>query len=208
MPPVKVNFQKPTTGVKQYSSSVWKDLVYLRFMFFVFLTAICFMQLFSMITPFYIEQLNLSKSVAGMILALNGLIIVLFEMVLVYKLEGRRSSIKYISLGCALIGVSYALLNLPLPGLTVALFSMFVITLGEMLMFPFINNFWIARSSEHNRGQYASVYSISFATAQVIAPTFGSQLIYYANYQTLWFVVFAICLVAAIGFSTFKKHYV
>jgi len=207
LPPVKVNFQKTITTEEKPKSSVWKDSIYLRFMFFVLLTAICFMQVFSMVTPFYTEQLFLTKSTAGLILALNGLIIVIFEMVLVYKLERRRSPVKYISAGAALIGVSYALLNLPLAGLPVALLSMLVITIGEMLMFPFVNTFWISRSSEHNRGQYASVYSMSFATAQVIAPTFGSQVIHYASYQTLWFIVFGLCVIAAIGFSTFKKHH-
>jgi predicted MFS family arabinose efflux permease len=208
LPSTKINkTESVNTETIRNSSSVWKDKIYLRFMFFVFLTAVCFMQMFSMMPPFYIEQLHFSKSLAGMILALNGLIIVLVEMVMVYKLEGRRSSIQYISLGAAFIGLSYALLNLPLANVTVALIAMLVITSGEMLMFPFINNFWVSRSSETNRGQYASVYSMSFATAQVLAPTFGSQVIEHFGYQTLWFVVFGICLVASFGFSTFRKHH-
>jgi len=192
---------------KDNTSSVWKDGVYLRFMFFVFLSALCFLQVFSMLPPFYTEQFHFSKSLAGIILALNGLIISIFEMVLVYKLEGRGSSIKYISLGAFFIGLSYVILDLPLAVLPVALFSMLVITIGEMLMFPFVNTFWISRSNQHNRGQYASVYSMSFATAHVLAPTFGSQVIHYAGYKTLWFVVFILCGVAALGFSTFKKHH-
>src|SRR6266498_5959326 len=37
-----------TTKEENKASSVWKDGVYLRFMFFVFLTALCFLQVFSM----------------------------------------------------------------------------------------------------------------------------------------------------------------
>jgi len=192
---------------KNNTSSVWKDAVYLRFMFFVFLSALCFLQVFSMLPPFYTEEFHFSKSLAGIILALNGLIIAIFEMVLVYKLEGRRSSIQYISLGAFFIGLSYLLLNLPFAALPVAMFSMLVITIGEMFMFPFVNSFWISRSKQHNRGQYASVYSMSFASAHVLAPTFGSQVIHYAGYNVLWFVVFVLCTIAAFGFSTFKKHH-
>src|SRR4029079_523226 len=148
----KVSSSDQKTEVRKNISSVWKDWIYLRFMFFVFLTAVCFLQMFSMIPPFYTEELHFSKSVAGILLALNGLIIAIVEMVLVYKLEGRRSSIQYISIGAVLIGLSYALLNLSLAALPVALISMFVITVGEMLMFPFINTFWISRSSDYNRG--------------------------------------------------------
>jgi len=195
-------------SIKEKSSapSVWRDAVYLRFMFFVFLSALCFLQVFSMLPPFYTEQMHFSKALAGIILALNGLIIAIFEMVLVYKLEGKRSSVQYISLGAFFIGLSYLLLNLPYAALPVAIFSMLVITIGEMLMFPFVNTFWISRSNQHNRGQYASVYSMSFATAHVLAPTFGSQVIHYAGYHSLWFAVFILCGLAALGFTSFEKH--
>lgn len=205
--PVKNTVKKEKHSPQLQSSSVWKDATYLRFMFFVFLIAICFLQMFSMLPLFYKEQLHFSKALVGLTLGLNGLIIAVFEMVLVYKLEGRRSVIQYVSLGAFFIGLSYVLLNLPLPGIILALLAVFVITLGEMLMFPFINTFWISRSLDHNRGQYASVYSMSFATAQVLAPTFGSQVIHYSGYNVLWFIVFGLCMIAAVGFYSFKKHY-
>ena len=205
--PVKNTVKKEKHSPQLQSSSVWRDATYLRFMFFVFLIAICFLQMFSMLPLFYKEQLHFSKALVGLTLGLNGLIIAVFEMVLVYKLEGRRSVIQYVSLGAFFIGLSYALLNLPLPGAMLALLAVFVITVGEMLMFPFINTFWISRSLDHNRGQYASVYSMSFATAQVLAPTFGSQVIHYSGYNVLWFIVFGLCMIAAVGFYSFKKHY-
>lgn len=208
LPTVKINPTHEQGRQKENTNSVWKDGIYLRFMFFVFLSALCFLQVFSMLPPFYTEQFRFSKSLTGIILALNGLIIAMFEMVLVYKLEGRRSSARYISFGAFFIGLSYLLLNLPFAALPVALLSMLVITIGEMLMFPFVNTFWISRSSQHNRGQYASVYSMSFATAQVLAPTFGSQVIHYAGYHALWLAVFILCGIAAFGFSTFTKHHV
>lgn len=186
-------------------SSAWRDRVYLKFIFFVFLTALCFLQMFSMLPLFYKEHLNFTKPVIGAILALNGLIIVVIEMVLVFKLEGKRSPERYISLGAFFIGLSYLMLNLPLAGLFVALIAMTIITVGEMLMFPFINAFWISRSSEHNRGQYAALFSMSFACAHVLAPTFGSQVVQHSNYHVLWYSVFGLCAIAATGFYRFKK---
>lgn len=185
--------------------SVWKDIVYLKFMFFVFIMALCFLQMFSMLPVFYKEQLHFSKSVIGLLLALNGFVIVLFEMVMIYKLEGRRSPVSYISLGAFLIGLSYALLNLPLQGLVIALISMLFITLGEMLMFPFVNTYWVSRSNQYNRGQYASVYTMFFSLAHVLAPTFGSQMVSRFGYDILWYAVFILSGIATFGFYSFKK---
>jgi predicted MFS family arabinose efflux permease len=192
--------------VKRTDSSVWRDKVYLRFIFFVFLSALCFLQMFSMLPIFYKEQLNFTKPLVGMVLALNGIIIVIIEMVLVFKLEGKRTPVQYISLGSFFIGLSYLLLNLPLAGLAVALIAMIAITAGEMLMFPFINAFWVSRSNARNRGQYASLFSMSFACAHVLAPTFGSQVVQHSNYHVLWYTVFVLCSIASIGFYSFKKN--
>ena len=187
-------------------ASVWRDGVYLRFTFFVFLSALCFLQVFSILPIFFKEQLHFDKPLVGALLALNGLIIVIIEMVLVFKLEGRRSPVHYISLGSFCIGLSYLMLNLPLAGLTVALIAMTTLTLGEMLMFPFVNAFWVKRSNQYNRGQYASLFSMSFALAHVLAPTFGSQVVQHASYRVLWCIVFGLCLVASVGFQRFKHN--
>jgi predicted MFS family arabinose efflux permease len=204
LPPVMIKKkQNPTTNI--IGDSAWKDKTYLKFTFFIFLSALCFLQMFSLLPVFYKEQLKFTQPEIGLVLALNGLIIVVTEMVLVFKLEGKRSHVEYISLGTFFVGLSYLMLNLPLAGLTVALIAMVIITLGEMLMFPFINTFWVGRSNENNRGQYASLFNMSFALAHVLAPTFGAQIVQYSNYHLLWYIVFALCTIAAIGFYTFKK---
>jgi predicted MFS family arabinose efflux permease len=208
LPPViTTNKRERDAKAKQSSSSVWKDKVYLRFTFFIFLSALCFLQMFSLLPVFFKEQLHLSKPVIGLVLALNGLIIVVVEMVLVFKLEGKRSPVQYISTGAFLIGLSFLVLNLPLAVISVALLAMIILTAGEMLMFPFVNTFWVSRSNEYNRGQYAALFTMSFALGQVLAPTFGSQIVQHSGYTVLWYVVFGLCIVASIGFYNFKKHY-
>lgn len=206
LPPVEKKPDHYHDHASKQVSSVWRDSVYLRFTFFVFLSALCFLQVFSILPIFYREQLHFNKPVVGGLLALNGLIIVVIEMVLVFKLEGRRSPVQYISAGCFFIGLSYLMLNLPLAGLTVALLAMATLTLGEMLMFPFVNAFWVKRSNEHNRGQYASLFTMSFALANVLAPTFGSQVVQHSSYHILWYIVFGFCVIASLGFYRFKHN--
>lgn len=201
------NKKNDATNSDQASTSVWKDDIYLRFTFFIFLSSLCFMQMFSLLPLFFKEQLNLSKPAIGLVLALNGLIIVVVEMVLVFKLEGKRPPVYYISTGAFLIGLSFLVLNLPLAGLSIALLAMIIITFGEMLMFPFVNTFWVSRSNEYNRGQYAALFTMSFALGQVLAPAFGSQIVQRSGYTALWYVVFGLCIVSSVGFYNFKKHY-
>ena len=75
-----------------------------------------------------------------------------------------------------------------------------------MFLFPFLNNFWVKRSTENNRGQYASVYMMSWAAASVLAPTLATQIAFYSSFSVLWIVDFLFCIIAAIGFYFLKKE--
>jgi predicted MFS family arabinose efflux permease len=108
-------------------------------------------------------------------------------------------------MGAGLIGLSFLMLN-GAYGLPIALFSMVVVTFGEMLLFPFMNHFWVNRSTERNRGQYAAVYTMSFSLAIVTAPTFAAQLEKSWGFNTLWTVNFIVCTIAALGFLFLKKR--
>lgn len=184
--------------------SAYADPPFLKGMFYLFLIALSFFQLFSVIPAYYKNEMHLNEAAIGWILAMNGLLIAAIEMVLVYKLEGRKNSLTYIMTGAALIAISFLFLEAGKTA-TVALVSMVLVTFGEMFLFPFMNNFWVKRSTESNRGQYASVYMMAWAGASVLAPTLATQIAARAGFGTLWVVDFLFCTVAAAGFYFLKK---
>lgn len=190
---------------EEKKTSAYKDGPFLTGMVLIFLVGVCFFQMFSIIPVFYKEKVLMNEAAIGWTLAMNGLVIAAFEMVLVYKLENRRTALSYMMAGSVLIGLSFLVLNIS-PILTVVAFSMLVITVGEMLLFPFMNNFWVNRSTAQNRGQYAAVYTMSFSAAIVLAPTIASQIATHAGFQALWFFDFAVCCVAGFGFYYLKKR--
>jgi MFS family permease len=82
---------------------------------------------------------------------------------------------------------------------------MAIATVGEILSMPFMNTFWISRSSESTRGQYAGLYTICWSTAQVIGPTTGSQIAEHWGFDTLWWVIGGVCILAALGYRLLYK---
>lgn len=138
-------------------------------------------------------------------MALNGLIIALIEMVIVYKLEKKNKSISFIQLGVLLIGVGFVLQSI-FPGTaTTALFVIIFITIGEIFSMPFMNAFWISRASSANRGQYAALYTIAWSVAQIAAPVIGSFIIDNYQFQLLWYVVAIIFVMIIVGFHFLRK---
>lgn len=187
------------------SISAYRDKIFLFGMFCLFLVGVCFFQMFNMVTVYFKQQLRLREDIIGAVLAMNGLIIAFVEMILVYKLENRRPSIVYMILGSFFIGASFLILNIS-PAFVFVLLQMIVVTLGEMLLFPFLNNFWVKRSNESNRGQYAAVYTMSFSAAIVLAPTMASQIATWLGFPVLWIVNFILCSFASLGFFSLKKR--
>jgi MFS family permease len=71
---------------------------------------------------------------------------------------------------------------------------MLFITFGEIISMPFMNAYWIGRTNQENRGQYAALYTVAWSSAQAIGPFFGSQIAEHFGYYILWWVIGTICV--------------
>lgn len=177
-----------------------RDKGYILFIVITMLFACCFFQVFTNIPVYFKKELHLSEIYIGILMAINGVIIALVEMVIVYKLEGKRKSVIYITSGVALVGLSFLLLNLPVAGALIALAMIIVVTFGEIFSLPFMNSYWITRARPSNRGQYAALYTMAWSAAQTLGPIGGAQLAQYYGFALLWWVIGAVSLMAALFF--------
>lgn len=198
---VKANLSKAKELNSLTVSSAYQDKEYLLFIGLTILFAFCFFQMFTMLPVFYKTQLHISENEIGLLMALNGLLIAFIEMVLVYNLERRNTPLKFISYGVWLVAISYVLFNLLQGRFMLALLSILVITAGEMFSMPFMNTYWISRSNDSNRGQYAALYSMSWATSQIAAPSIGGWIADTYSFKMLFWVLFFIAVIAGFGYT-------
>ena len=99
-----------------------------------------------------------------------------------------------------MVGLGFIILNIGLPYPVVGLLVILFITFGEIMSMPFMTSFWIDRAAEHNRGQYAALYTMAWSAAQVLGPVFGSRIIQQAGFNVFWWLLGGLCLVSAMGF--------
>jgi predicted MFS family arabinose efflux permease len=183
----------------------YRDKTYLQFIFCTILFAAAFFQLFSVLPVYYKQTLHMPEYMIGLLMTLNGLIIACFEMILVFRLEGRRESLQYIFYGAGCVGISYLLLNILPLTVAAAFFCMVLTTLGEILAMPFMNSFWVSRTTNATRGQYAGLYTIAWSTAQVIGPAGGAEIADHIGFKPLWWVVGGLCFLSALGFRRIRQ---
>jgi predicted MFS family arabinose efflux permease len=187
---------KPTSPV----ASAYQDKTYLWFIFLSTIFGLCFFQFFIMEPVFYKLNWHLGERLIGALLALNGILIVIIEMVLINYLEGKRHALTYIVWGVLITGTGFVLLNILPAGVATAVLVVIMVTLGEIMSMPFMNSFWIARTNNYNRGEYAALYTISWSVAQVVAPALGSQVIKYSGFASLWWLLGVLSVLTAAGY--------
>jgi len=193
--------QKVSQGRGEQALSPYRDKTFLIFTGFMLLFALCFFQLFTTVPLYFKEGLHLNEFWIGVVMSLNGILIAVFEMVIVFKLEGTRPYLRLIGYGTLLIGLSYFILNIPSGyGLVIAIASTVFITLGEITGMPFMNSYYIARSTPANRGQYAALYTMAWSSAQVIGSLSGTQIAHAWGFSSLWWFIGGLCIFTAFGF--------
>jgi len=183
----------------------WQDVFYVKFILLTTIFITCAFLIFRVIPVFFKEQWHINEFAIGLIIGINGALIALFEMVLINKIEKKRSPMFFIIIGSIFFAVSYLLLSAPIVfHVATAILTIIIFTIGEMFVLPFINTVVISRSNEHNRGLYAAGYTLSWSCAQVVGPLTGFFIANQLGYNWLWLGIACMLLLCAYGFYLLK----
>ncbi|SDD95828.1 MFS transporter [Pedobacter soli] len=185
----------------------WNDPFYVKFILITTLFITCAFLMFRIVPVFFKKEWHIDELEIGLIIGINGILIALFEMIMINKIEKKRSPMFFIIIGSVFFAVSYLLLSAPIIfHIISAVLTIVTFTVGEMFVLPFINTVVISRSNEHNRGLYAAGYTLSWSCAQVVGPLAGFYIAKHLGYNWLWFGLACILLLCAYGFNVLDKH--
>lgn len=182
--------------------SAWTDMPFLFFCLLCSGFAMLFFQIFSSLPLYYREVYSLPEGTIGLLLGLNGLIVFIFEMVLVYKLGNKFPMRKLIAFGTLLAGLSFLILNFT-EQKAILFLAMIVLSFAEIFAMPFMVTYTVSRSGSKNRGSYMGLYSLSYAIAFVLAPFLGTRIISGLGYENLWWIAggFSVLVASAFYFA-------
>lgn len=185
--------------------SVYKDKPFWIFLTVVFLMGFVFLQLFTTMPLYYKEIFTLSEVQIGLIMALNGFLIFLFEMPLIHYIENKMlDKLKIITWSLVLFALSFLILNITM-WVGILIIGMLLITVGEMLAFPFTNNFAMNRAPTGKEGRYLALYSMAFSLAHIFSAKTGMEVIDKFGFAANWFVMGGLGLLAVVLMFWLRK---
>jgi predicted MFS family arabinose efflux permease len=158
---------------------------------------IAFMQYFTTGSRVF-EESGWSKTRIGWFLAINPIMITLFEMIVVHTLRGHRA-LPVIAIGSAVIGLGHLFLLLPLGGTSIVL-AMIVVAGGELLQMPMLGAHVNDHAAPQVRGAYNGALGMTFCLALVLAPVAGGFVYQHAGAAALWWMCAALGLLGALCF--------
>lgn len=179
--------------------SPYRDPRFLAFVLFTTGYAIIFFQFFTTLPLYYRQAYGLSEAMIGLLLGFNGLMVFLFEMIVIHLIGKRPAFRLLVVLGTLLCGVSYGLLNLA-TGMWVLVLAMILVTFSEIFAMPFMITYTINRAGEKHRGAYIGLYTLAYSLAFILAPFLGTRLVAGYGFTTLWWAATALSLPTALGF--------
>jgi MFS family permease len=156
----------------------------------IVLGAVAYMQAFFTL-PLAVAHDGLGTSGYGVIIALNGVLIVALQPVFLGAL-GRRNRGNVLFASGIIIGVGLWLTSfadtIPMHLLAVATW-----TIGEILAAGQLGALVANLAPRHLRGRYMGVFGASYGISAFLAPAVGTQILAHLSESTLW----AFCLVSS-----------
>lgn len=186
------------------AKSPYRDRPFLIFCFLCALYGICFFQLLSTLPLYYKQVYMLEDSSVGIILAFNGFVVFILEMFLVHIAEKKFTTFQTISIGTALLGISYLLL-LVSSGVWILFLAMFIFSISEIFALPFTSTVALQRAHKSNQGAYMGLNGLAFSAAHVLSPSIGTQIASNYGFNTLWVSTAILAFTATIGFYLIRN---
>ena len=90
--------------------------------------------------------------------------------------------------GAVLTALSFIVLNIS-PWSGILIVGMFLMTVGEMIAFPFSNAFAMERAKKGNQGEYMALYSIAFSMAHIFGHNAGMRLVDGFGFDNTWLIM-------------------
>lgn len=198
--------QKGIHHENKQNISILSDKAFVQFILISVIYLSCFVQLFTNLPVYFKNELHFEENFIGYLSSWNGLLIVLIEMTIIFWIEKNWSKKRAVTIGVAFHVIAYLMLvffQLPFWG---AFIMMTLITISEMLAFSVLVSFWMDRTDDTNRGQYAAIWTMTWAFSQTVGPLLGSVMAQYAGFKMLWLTVALLSTTATFLYAKIIKN--
>jgi MFS family permease len=177
----------------------YRDPAFLAFVVLSLILELAFFQGFVAL-PLHMRAHGLSQQTYGLLLGLNGLLIVLFQPLLTSSVE-RLPRAHVITASALFTGIGWGMNELAGGTVWIYAIGITIWTAGEILLAPLRSTVVTDLSPPLLRGSYQGAFQLNFGLASALAPILGGVVLQNFGSAALWGGCAAAGLVSAVGFA-------
>jgi MFS family permease len=198
-PEVAVETRESAPATSGYGP-VLRDVPFLLFCVSYAIMGIAYAQMMTIFPVYIKDQYLVPESQFGLIMAANAAMVVLFQYPVTRSL--RRLALGptlalgsiFVSLGLGIVAFSTTF--------SMFLFSMIIVTIGELIFAPSSVAFVADLAPETMRGRYMGVFGMSFGLTFGVAPAVGGLINDHIGPVFIWRIMAVVALLSAVAFLT------
>ncbi len=164
-------------------------------------------QMASTLSIFAVDRVGFSTAQYGLLLTLNGLIVIFFQYPMTLALK-RLAKFRALILGCLIYGVGYLSFGW-VTQFGWALGAMAIVTAGEIIHSPVTLSVIGELAPQDQRGRYMGFYGLSETIGISTGPLVGGLLLdaFPSDTRLVWGPISLIALVAAVGYYYWNRRF-
>lgn len=194
--------ERKAAGWSEAAGVLWRDRRLHVVLVGAFGLAILFCQMTSTFS-LAVLHLGFPASAYGLLLSLNGAMVVLIELPLT-TVTRRFPSLAVIAAGYALMSLGFGMIyfaqTIPLLVLCIA-----VLTMGEMVAMPVTSAYVAGLAPANLRGRYMGAYGLTWTVAQIFVPGICMR-VFEAEGRVFWLVCSLIGFASAYSMVGWRRH--
>jgi predicted MFS family arabinose efflux permease len=201
----------PNLKRKDRSSSLplrmpWRDTGFHIILGLTMILGMVFMQTFNT-WPMYLKSIYLlTEDRIGLLMALNGVLIILIEMPLLRRIEKLPRS-NMLAFGAFLLLAGFAMTGLG-TAIWFAALTVIIWTVGEMLVFPLTSALIADRADDRNIGAYMGMYTFNFSLTMIVGPVLGTYAYDFIGPDAVWIAIAILAVPVAAGFRLLGRFFI
>jgi len=183
-----------TVGVGEAVRIVLRDRLFLAFCFATLLIAMVYQQATSTL-PLYLQRIGIDAQHYGWIIAVNGVLIVCFQM-LITSVVHDRDRFRVLAVSAFVTALGFGSFSVAKTSMHFAL-GVVVWTVGEMLQSPIVPSVVTDLAPLRLRARYFGLMSMCFSGGNMIAAPIGGEILFHFGGRWLWGICLGVSLASA-----------
>ncbi len=177
---------------------VLRDFPFIAFTLCSILMGIVYLQMYSSLSVYLRDNHGINEQSYGLLMSTSAITVIFFQFWMTRQIKTRPPFLM-MALGATFYAIGFALFGF-VAGMALFAFSIFIVTIGEMIVVPTSQTIMAGFAPPEFRGRYMAVGSLAWILPAVFGPSLAGLILDNYDPNLLWYISGILTAITVAGF--------